>query len=141
MATTHIIMTETRLSEQKDFIRRKLEKCKQFDKYGLTLVDSNDVIVRSLMGELRNIIQSFFKGWVYSIKKCEHCSSTTAVQYDRAHDRCVSRTDVAFAALNRIRPDETQPIKQKDFMRAFVEEHERIPLWILCKKCHTEYDK
>ena len=132
---------DKRIEEQKQFIRKKLVRCKQFDKYGLTLVDSNEIIVKSLMGELRNIIQSFFKGWIYSTKKCEHCSTTTAKQYDRAHDKNISRSDIAFKALQRIRPDETQPIKQKDFIRAFIEEHENVHLWLLCKECHTKYDK
>jgi len=132
---------DARMKMQSDFIQKKLLKCKQFDKYGLTLVDSDEIIIKSLMGELRNIVLSFFKGGMFSIKKCEHCAATTASQFERAHDKGTSRAEVAIAALNRIRPDKTQPIKQKDFIKAFIEEHTRVPLWILCKPCHTKYDK
>ncbi len=133
-------MTETRLAQQKQFILKKLEKCKQFDKYGLTLVDSNDIIIKSLMGELRNIVLSFFKGGMYSEKKCEHCGCTTSKQYERAHNKGSSRYNVAFTALRRIRADETKSIQQKEFIKAFIEEHCNVPLWILCKDCHIKYD-
>lgn len=134
-------MDETRLKYQRDFITKKLQTCRQFNKYGLTLIDSNDVIIKSLMGELRNIIQSFFKGGVYSTKKCEHCGTTTSKQFERAHNKGCSRYNVALSTLKRIRPDETQQIKQSDFIREFIEEHKNIPLWLLCKECHKSYDK
>jgi phage FluMu protein Com len=134
-------MSEERLALQKAFIDAKLPKCKQFNKYGLTLVNTNAVIISSLMGELRNIILSFFKGGLYAIKKCEHCGTTTAKQYERAHCKGADRGDVALRALKRIRPDESAPLEQRDFMKAFVEEHATVPLWLLCKSCHTAYDK
>jgi hypothetical protein len=133
------IMTEERLAQQKDFIEGKLTKCKQFDKYGLTLIDPNDVIISSLMGELRNIILSFFKGGMYSEKKCEHCGRE-GTTIERAHNKGMSRSQVALSALSRIRPDETLSIKQSVFMKAFIEEHTKHPLWMLCKDCHKKYD-
>lgn len=133
-------MTNERLAQQKEFIERKLEKCKQFDKYGLTLVDTNLVIISSLMGELRNIVLSFFKGGLYSVKKCEHCGTQQSKQFERAHNKGMSRSDVALSALNRIRPDESVSVKQASFIKAFIEEHTKHPLWILCKDCHKKYD-
>ena len=135
------VMSDVRIKQQREFIETKLKKCRLFDKYNLTLVDSNDIIITSLMGELRNIVLSFFKGGMYSEKKCEHCSTTESRQFERAHDVSKSRRDVALDALRRIRSDETKQIKQNDFMRAFIEEHCNVPLWILCKSCHTLYDK
>jgi hypothetical protein len=134
-------MCVERLKRQAEFIEKKLAKCKQFEKYGLTLIDSNEIIIKSLMGELRNIVLSFFKGGMYAEKKCEHCETTTSRQFERAHCKGFSRYDVAISALRRIRLDETQPIKQKDFIKAFVEEHSKVPLWVLCSSCHLKYDK
>jgi hypothetical protein len=139
-AASEPIMTEARLQKQAEFIQRKMQTCKQFDKYGLTLIDSNAVIIASMQGELRNIILSFFTGDLYSKKKCEHCQTTVSPQFERAHNKGNSRNDVALAALHRIRPDETAHIKQKDFIKAFIEEHITVPLWILCKACHGKYD-
>ena len=134
------VMSDKRLSQQKEFIESKLNRCKQFDKYGLTLVDTNLVIISSLMGELRNIVLSFFKGGLYSVKKCEHCGTEQSKQFERAHNKGMSRSQVALSALNRIRPDETKPVKQASFIKAFIEEHTNHPLWILCKDCHKKYD-
>ena len=133
-------MTEERRAAQAAFIQAKLSKTKYFDKYGLTLINDNATIVRSTMGELRNAVLAFFKGGLFKQKKCEHCGTTDARQYERAHDKDVSREAVALAALQRIRPDETQPVGQRDFMRAFIEEHRNVPLWYLCCECHRSYD-
>ena len=141
MSAQSTVMSDARIQQQKEFIEKKIIKCKQFDKYGLTLTDSNDIIITSLMGELRNIVLSFFKGGLYAKKQCEHCGTTTASQFDRAHQKGINRYDVALSALNRIRSDEKQPILQKIFLRAFIEEHMKVPLWILCKPCHIKYDK
>jgi hypothetical protein len=135
------IMTSERLEQQKQFIQSKLKNTKQFEKYKLTLVDTNDIIISSLMGELRNTVLSFFKGGMYSVKKCEHCGTETSKQFERAHNKGMSRGNVAISALKRIRPDETVSIKQSDFIKAFIEEHTNHPLWILCKDCHKKYDK
>lgn len=123
-----------------EFIDRKLNKTSMFNKYGLTLVDSNDIIIASLMGELRNMVLAFFKD-LFKFKQCESCKTTTANQYDRAHDRSLSREHVAMEALKRIRPDVRSHIQQKDFLRAFIEEHKNHPLWYLCRSCHCKYDK
>ena len=133
-------MTPERLEKQREFIERKLTSCKQFDKYGLRLVDPNSVIISSLTGELRNIVLTFFKGGMYSVKKCEHCGTETSKQFERAHNKGMSRSDVALSALKRIRPDETASINQGVFIKAFIEEHTKHPLWILCKGCHKKYD-
>jgi len=134
-------MTSERLEKQKVFIENKLKTCRQFDKYKLTLVDANDVIISSLMGELRNTVLSFFKGGIYSIKKCEHCGTEQSKQFERAHNKGMSRSDVALSALKRVRPDEKVSINQGAFIKAFIEEHTKHPLWMLCKDCHTKYDK
>ena len=134
-------MTPERLKKQQDFIISKLEKYK-LKKYGLTLVDDNTIIIDSMMDTLCNTVQKFFKGGMFSEKKCEHCGTCDeSKQFDRAHNKGSSRRDVAYAALHRIRPDESQPIQQRAFLRAFIEEHCNVPLWILCKPCHLNYDK
>ena len=134
------VMSPDRLAAQAAFIAKKLQACKQFDKYRLTLVDPNAVLVESLMDSLRNMVLSFFKGGMYAKKVCEHCGTTESPQFERAHTAGISRGDVALLALRRIRPDETQPVAQAHFLRAFIEEHSTVPLWVLCKACHRAYD-
>lgn len=132
-----------RKEAQRVFIETRMATSKLFDKYGLTHSESNQVIVKSLMGEMRNLVQQFFKGSGsgFSVKRCDACGTTDpAMQYDRAHDKGSSRGGVALNALQRVRSDETVPISQKDVMKAFVKEHAEFPLWYLCKTCHRAYD-
>jgi hypothetical protein len=137
-----LVATPERMTALRTFIDSKLAKTRIFDKYGLTLTDSDEIIVTSLMGELRNMVLAFFKGGdLFHLKRCDSCKSTTASQYDRAHDRSLSRESVALNALKRIRPTGTGTVAQKDFLRAFIEEHKNHPLWYLCRSCHHIYDK
>lgn len=131
---------DARLTELASLIDTKLPKTKMFDRYKLTLHESNADIISSLGGEMRNIVQQFFKGGCFKHKTCDHCGTTDAKQYDRAHDRGMTRDQVALAALARIRPDELMPVGQRDFLRAFVNEHRYVPIWYLCKPCHRVYD-
>jgi hypothetical protein len=142
LVASRLVMTEQRQQQFDSFVDKKLKTMK-FDKYRLRLIDSNEDIISSLGGELRNIVLSFFKGGeLFKNKRCECCgTSEKNVQYERAHDRSCSRGDVALAALKRIRSDESQMVRQADFMRAFIEEHKSHPVWYLCKGCHTAYDK
>jgi len=130
----------SRLQEMADLIDSKLPKTKMFNRYKLTHTETNSDIVSSLGGELRNVVQGFFKGGCFKHKKCDHCGTTEAKQYDRAHDKSITRDQVAFAALARIRPDESAPVSQREFLKAFVNEHRHVPIWYLCKPCHRKYD-
>ena len=138
------IDTTARKEAQRVFITNRIENTKMFNKYGLIHTESNMVIVTSLMGEMRNLVQQFFKGAGsgFTEKKCDACNTTdSSLQYDRAHDRGCSRIDVALAGLNRLRPDETVFVAQKDVLKAFIKEHAEVSLWYLCKPCHREYDR
>ena len=142
-ATLSALNVGERKAAQRVFITSRIATTRIFDKYGLTHSESNQVIVKSMMGEMRNLVQQFFKGVGsgFKEKKCDACGTTDpTVQYDRAHDRESSRPAVALAALNRVRPDESIPITQKDVMKAFIEQHAEISLWYLCKPCHRIYD-
>jgi len=131
-----------RTAHMKTCIDRRLEKTTQFDKFRLTLTNSNDDIISSLGGELRNLVLSFFKGKVFPEKRCDCCGTKSVnVQYERAHDRECDRPQVALDALKRIRSDESAPVHQATFMRAFIEEHRMHPMWYLCKPCHVWYDR
>jgi len=138
-----LVASPERMQKHADFIQRRVAKSTMFNKYGLTHTESNEVIIDSMMGELRNTVLAFFKGKDsgFTEKRCDACKTTDpAMQYDRAHDRGVNRKQVALNALQRCRPDETVPIKQKDVIKAFVLEHANVPLWYLCKECHRKYD-
>ena len=106
------------------------------------LGSKNDILSHLKGGSSRNLINSFFK---YTTDKCDCCGiqKSKTIQLDRAHcnkDSC-DRMSLLEKSINIHFKDETTPIKIKDILRTFIECHKEIPLFILCKKCHSEYDK
>ena len=102
----------------------------------------NDILLHLKGGPSKNLINSFFK---YTTDKCDCCGiqKNKTIQLDRAHcnkDKC-DRSSLLEKSINVHFVDETTPIKIKDILRTFIIYHKEIPLFILCKKCHREYDK
>ena len=101
-----------------------------------------DILLHLKAGPGKNLINSFFK---YTTDKCDYCGiqKSRINQLDRAHcnkDGC-DRSSLLEKSINNYYIDEITPIKIKDILRQFIEYHKQIPLFILCKKCHREYDK
>jgi hypothetical protein len=101
----------------------------------------NDVLLHLKGGPAKNLINSFFK---YTTDKCDCCGiqKSQINQLDRAHcnkDGC-DRSSLLEKSINYHYIDESTPIKIKNILRTFIKYHKEIPLFILCKKCHREYD-
>ena len=102
----------------------------------------NEILLHLKAGPAKNLINSFFK---YTTDKCDFCciQKSRTNQLDRAHcnkDGC-DRSSLLETSIDDYYIDETTPIKIKDILRNFITYHKEIPLFILCKKCHREYDK
>ena len=124
-------------------INEKLEKtrmnCLISD---LLLVGTKTNILLHLKGgPAKNLTNSFFK---YTNNKCDYCGvqKNKTIQLDRAHyniDSC-DRSSLLEKSINVHFIDESTPIKIKDILITYLKYHKDIPLFILCKKCHREYD-
>lgn len=93
-------------------------------------------------GPAKNLINSFFK---YQTSKCDYCGieKSKIIQLDRAHcnqPNC-DRSSLLDKSINSHYIDDNTPIKIKDILVTFIKYHQKIPLFILCKKCHQKYDK
>uniref|UniRef100_A0A6C0J6F6 Uncharacterized protein n=1 Tax=viral metagenome TaxID=1070528 RepID=A0A6C0J6F6_9ZZZZ len=100
-----------------------------------------DILLHLKGGPAKNLINSFFK---YTTDKCDYCGiqKNRTNQLDRAHcnkDGC-DRSSLLEKSIDNYYIDEMTPIKIKDILRKFIAYHKEIPLFILCKKCHREYD-
>jgi len=102
----------------------------------------NDILLHLKGGPAKNLINSFFK---YTTDKCDYCGiqKSKINQLDRAHcnKNSCDRSSLLEKSINIHFIDEKTPIKIKDILRTFIKYHKEIPLFILCKKCHREYDK
>ena len=92
-------------------------------------------------GPAKNLTNTFFK---YTTDKCDYCGikKNKTIQLDRAHcniDSC-DRSSLLEKSINFHFIDENIPIKIKDILITYLKYHKDIPLFILCKKCHREYD-
>ena len=102
----------------------------------------NDILLHLKGGPAKNLINTFFK---YTTDKCDYCGiqKSKTIQLDRSHcnkDSC-DRSSLLQRSINYHFIDQSAPIKIKDILITFVKYHKDISLFILCKKCHREYDK
>ena len=110
---------------------------------GCAIVGTNkDILLHLKGGPAKNLINSFFK---YTTNKCDFCGiqKSKTIQLDRSHcnkDSC-DRSSLLEKSIKEHFIDENTPIKIKDILITFIKYHKEIPLFILCKKCHREYDK
>ena len=103
---------------------------------------AHDILSHLNGGLAKNLVNNFFK---YTTTKCDICGiqKSKTIQLDRAHcnkDSC-DRSSLLAKSIKYHFIDETTPIKVKDILITFIKYHKEIPLFILCKKCHREYDK
>ena len=101
-----------------------------------------DIILHLKGGPAKNLTNTFFK---YTTDKCDYCGikKSKTTQLDIAHcnkDSC-DRSSLLERSINVHYIDQSTPIKIKDILITFIKYHKDIPLFILCKKCHREYDK
>ena len=101
-----------------------------------------DILAHLKGGPAKNLINSFFK---YKTDKCDNCGihKSRSVQLDRAHfnkDNC-DRSSLLRLSIEKYFIDDNTPIKIKFILITFIKYHRDKPLFILCKKCHREYDK
>ena len=99
----------------------------------------NDILLHLKGGPAKNLINSFFK---YTTDKCDYCGikKSKSIQLDCNKDSC-DRSSLLEKSINVHFIDQSTPIKIKDILTTFIKYHKDIPLFILCKKCHREYDK
>uniref|UniRef100_A0A6C0JD18 Uncharacterized protein n=1 Tax=viral metagenome TaxID=1070528 RepID=A0A6C0JD18_9ZZZZ len=101
-----------------------------------------DILSHLKGGPAKNLTNMFFK---YTTDKCDYCGvqKNKTIQLDRAHcnmDNC-DRSSLLEKSINLHFIDESTPIKIKDILITYLTYHKDIPLFILCKQCHREYDK
>ena len=102
----------------------------------------NEILSHIKCGPSQNLINSFFK---YTTDKCDNCDikKSKTIQLQRTH--CNKYSDDRSSLLKKSIQvhfiDKNTPIKIKDILTTYIKFHNDTPLFILCKKCHIEYDR
>ena len=100
-----------------------------------------DLIEDINTGQAQNQYRNVFKK--ITSDKCDICESKKSKenQLDRAHcnkDNC-DRKALVEQAVNKFYIDD--PILKSDIIKEYLLLHKNKPIFMLCKKCHTQYDK
>ncbi len=102
--------------------------------------EKDDILSHLKGGPSKNLINSFFK---YKTDKCDFCKKVKDknTQLDRSNCnlRGCSRSFLLEKAIDKYYVNENEPIKIKDILIEFIRLHTKIPLYILCKTCHSKY--
>ena len=124
-------------------IHQKLKKSKlSCFNNNLKVVGTKSEILSHLKGgSTKNLINQFFK---YKTNKCDYCGieKSRTTQLDRAHCNKdgFDRIGLLQKSINEHFINENTPIKISLILMTFIKYHENIPLFILCKNCHRNYD-
>ena len=134
-------MYKVALCRTQNYIDARLPISKQKGFHDNTrLMGTVDELVDHLSyGQGTNLVKNFFK---FPIKKCDFCCNESKT-LDRAHcnnDGC-DRPSLLKQAIEFYYIDENTPIVTGNVMYKFIELHRNQPLYLLCKPCHSAYDK
>tara|TARA_Y100000389_G_C17399002_1_gene484218 strand:+ start:450 stop:902 length:453 start_codon:yes stop_codon:yes gene_type:complete len=100
-----------------------------------------DILSHLKSGPAKNLVNSFFK---YTTNRCDNCNieKSKIIQLDRAHynkNNC-DRVSLLKKSIQKYYINNITPVKIKDILITFIKLHKGLPLFILCKKCHRNYD-
>ena len=110
----------------------------------IKVVGSKKDLIEDLnTGQAQNQYRTLFKK--ITSDKCDICESKKSKenQLDRAHcnkDNC-DRKALLEQAVNKFYIDDKTPILKSDIIKKYLLLHKNKPIFMLCKKCHTQYDK
>lgn len=109
-----------------------------FEKYGdSTISGTTDAIYATLSGELRNLVQAFFKPLKRRTCEYKNCKETHSLHVSHHHSK--SRPEIAKSLINQLK--EKGHINVKEFLEKFINKHKNYDsIYILCKKHHKDYD-
>jgi hypothetical protein len=109
-----------------------------FEKYGKSKVSGTvDEIYATLSGELRNLVQAFFKPLKRRTCEYKDCKETHSLHVSHHHSK--SRIDIAKSLIDKLKQKGDVPVKE--FLEKFINKHKNYDsIYILCKKHHKDYD-
>ena len=102
-----------------------------------------DIIEHLNTGQAQNQYRTVCKKM--TSEKCDTCNikKSKGKYLERAHcnkDNC-DRIALLEQAVNKFYIDDKTPILISDIIKEYLLLHKNKPIFMLCKKCHTQYDK
>ena len=88
-------------------------------------------------------LESYCNNLSFKESRCQICKKDTKDNIgplERAHCNLFDRKDLLKSAIECLWENENTIIIVKDIWKKFIENHKNSAIFMLCKKCHNEYD-
>ena len=123
------------MNPHSEFIDKRINDVKKSKKWNSSLINTeHDDFIRDFASCLfTNLVRDVF---TKSYLKRFPCSDCGGKSEQRCHGRNEDRPLLIRRALKTVYPDITKPVKLKDIVIAFLEEHKVTSFTFKCKKCH-----
>jgi len=124
-----------KMNPHSEFINKRINDVKKSNKWNSSLIDTtHDDFVRDYAScVFTNLIRDVFTKTYLKRFPCSDCGSKSE---QRCHGKGEDRPLLIRKALQKVYPDISKPVKMKDIVIAFLEEHKITSFTFKCKKCH-----
>lgn len=119
------------------FIDKRINDIQKSNKWNTYIVNTshNDFIQDFGSNVFTNLIQSVFTKAYMKKHNCSDCQGTSE---ERCHGIGEERPILIKRALEKVYPDTSKPVKLKEIIIQFLEEHKTTQFTFKCKSCHKK---
>ena len=123
------------MNKHSEFIDKRINDVKKSNKWNSSIIDTtHDDFVRDFASCLfTNLVRDVFTKAYLRRFTCEDCGGKSE---QRCHGKNEDRPLLIRRALQKVYSDISKPVKLKDIVIAFLEEHKTTNFTFKCKKCH-----
>jgi hypothetical protein len=123
------------MNPHSDFIDKRIADIKKLNKWNSYIINTTHDNFVADYGScvFTNLVRDVFTKSYIKKFTCSDCGGKTE---QRCHGKNESRPLLLRRALSKVYLDITIPVKMKDVIIAFLEEHKTTTFTFKCKKCH-----
>ena len=116
------------------YIDKRINDLRKKDKWNTKIIGSHEDIIQEFSTCIfTNLIKNTFTASYLAKHPCSDCKKPSK---ERCHGIGEERPLLLKKALQRVYPDITVPIKIKEILIAFLEEHKTTKFTFKCSDCH-----
>jgi len=124
-----------KMNPHSEFIDKRINDVRKSKRWNSCIIDTtHDDFVRDYARcVFTNLVRDVFTRTYLKKFKCPDCGGNSE---QRCHGKGEDRPLLIRRALQRVYPDISKPVKMKEIIIAFLEEHKTTSFTFKCKKCH-----
>jgi hypothetical protein len=124
-----------KMNKHSEFIDKRINDVKKSNKWNSSIINTthNDFVRDFASCLFTNLIRDVFTRAYLKRFTCEDCGGKSE---QRCHGKNEDRPLLIRRALHKVYPDISKPVKLKNIVIAFLEEHKTTNFTFKCKVCH-----